>query len=200
MRLLAATALAGLAGSLFLPALAQDPTDDLDELPLLYGMRQADKARLEQEIVGAWLLTGFDSPREVIDQRDIQAFAVFHDGFLSLTIQARTFNPEFLGDDVQFWVQAGGHRYRISDFATLQTAAILGFHNANDRGELVFEPPSFPREYAITITDGAMTLERSDGTRFSFNRLKKSTFPNKAIDLLNLMNGSGGPREQPEDD
>ena len=200
MRLLAATALAGLAGSLFLPAFAQDPDDDLDPSTTLFGVQQEDKARLEEEIVGAWLLTGFDSPSELVDQEDIRGFAVFHDGFLSLTIQARTFNPEFLGDGVQYWVQGGGHRYRISDFGTLQTASILGFHNVNDDGVLVFEPASFPREYTITIADGALTLERSDGALLSFNRLQKSTFPNEAIDYLNLTSGSGGPRELPKDD
>ena len=127
----------------------------------------------------------FESAEEVIDQRDARGFANFQDGFMTLIFQGRQFEPSFLNrEPVQFAIQAGAYRFRISPQLTLQTATVRGYSNANEDGVLIFERSRQAREYTIELKEDELVLSHAQGHRFVFARLRATDFPPEAIEAL----------------
>jgi len=172
---------------------AQDPAqDEQDEpegpvLPGLTAFSAREARRLEQEIEGVWLLTSFEPRDRVVDPRDVRGYASFQDGFMTLLLQGRGLDPTaFIArSPTYFAVEAGLHRFRISPELTLQTAAVMGYTNANDEGVLAFDRSGATREYTISVEDGELTLTRSRSSRFTFRRLPGGAeFPIEAIQAI----------------
>lgn len=185
-----------LSGLLAFPAGAaffQDPDDGEDETPPREGTfarhRYDELQRLPKEIEGAWLLMRYQPPLGVFDQNNIQGFAIFHGGYLSLTIQAQTFNAEYFGLGHQAYVQGSAHRYRFNDQLELQTAAIMGFHNLNEDEAIEFEVPTAAREYVVALSDEELLLTHRDGALLVFQRLGETEFPEQAADYLDTVRG-----------
>ncbi len=185
-----------LSGLLALPAgaaLFQDPEDPpVEEAPTegtLARQRYDQRQQIEKDLEGAWLLTYYQPAVGVFDQNNVQGFAIFYGGYLSLTLQAQTFEAEFLGPGHQAYVQGSAHRYRISDQLELQTAAIMGFHNLNEDEEIMFEVPTGAREYRVSVDGEKLELTRVDGARFLFSRLGETEFPTEAADFLDTTRG-----------
>jgi hypothetical protein len=185
-------ALAPLALLLALPPARQDPpAQDETPKPGLTTFLERERVRIEKEIEGTWLLMTYQPPTALFNPENIRGVAMFRDGYLSVNIMAQTFVPEFLGDGVQLFVQGGAHRYRISEFAELQTAAIVAFQNLADEDELVVEPSDLPREYKVAIDPdgGTLSLTSSYGSRLTWSRLKPTAFPSESLDALNAVRG-----------
>lgn len=156
----------------------------------LPGLRQAENARIEEELVGTWTLLEYRSPREVIERRDFSGFASFQNGFFTFLLRLDVLDETFLGPKPQTIVQAGVHRYRIEDGLHLQTATVMGFSNETDDFELQGEPTSFPREFEVTLEDDRLSLRRWDGLTLVFARADATgTFPPKAAEALERNRG-----------
>ncbi len=174
------------------PATLQDPVEDEREeqeegLPPFTAFRESEARRLEQKIRGVWILTLFESAEAVIEQRDARGFANFQDGFMTLIFQGRWFQSSFLGRaPVQFAIQAGAYRYRISPQLTLQTATVMGYSNANEDRVLTFERSRQAREYTVELKEeeDELVLSHPLGHRFVFARLRATDFPPEAIEAL----------------
>lgn len=166
----------------------QDPdvvTEDEDgPAPLgVTAVRLPERQRLTKEIEGSWLLVNFQSGTEPVDPNSVSGFAQFQNGYSTMLFEAVEDNvqPPYVGG---VHVQGGAHRYKISDFLTLQLATIMGFDSFNKDSEVVLESTSFPREYQIKLQGDMLTLSRMDGTTFWFSRMAETEFPLEALDAL----------------
>jgi hypothetical protein len=187
-----------LALLLALPLLPQEPAPGGDPAPEEEAPRSGfdaffadERARIEKEIEGTWVLQEFQPADFLFDAENIRGVAMFRDGYLSLNIMAQTFVPEFLGDGGQLWVQGGAHRYRISEFLELQTAVVFAFQNLSDDEELVVEASGTPREYRVDIdAEGAtLTMTNTDGARLVWSRMAPTEFPVGSLDALEQLRG-----------
>jgi hypothetical protein len=161
----------------------QAPTPVQDK-PTQLEARQSEQSRLEQELIGGWILTTMKSPHFVIDPHDVRGFALFHGGLLSMNLQARQVLEDFFGPFPQYYVYAGAMRYRVSESLSLQCASIMAFSNANANRELVAEPGDAVRDYRLRLAAGALTLERADGVEFTFRKVAEGEFPHAALEKL----------------
>ncbi len=170
--------------ALILPSAGpQDPAGQ-EPVPIT-AFRQKERQRLEKELEGAWMLTSFETSEEYIDPRDIRGFASLHAGFMTLILQGREPVQSLLGGpDVEYTIQAGAYRYRVSENLTFQTASIMGYSNANPDGELEFDASGDAREYTLKLAGDELTLIREGGNRFVLSRLRSGAFPKTALDAL----------------
>lgn len=170
--------------ALVLPSAGPQEPAGQEPVPIT-AFRQRERQRLEKELEGAWMLTSFQTTQEYVDPRDVRGFADFHAGFMTLILQGREPDLSLLrGAVVNYTIQAGAYRYRVSENLTLQTATIMGYSNANALGELAFDASGDAREYTLRLADDELTLIREGGNQFVFSRLRSSAFPNTAIEAL----------------
>ncbi len=162
------------------------PQDSPRPEPLsLAAFRDAERARLEREIEGAWTLFSFASDLGEVDPRDVRGFATFHAGFMTLILQGREEVPRLLrGPGPEYTLQAGAFRYRLGENLALQTASVLGYSNANAAHALEFEAPNAVREYEVQLVRDELVLGRAPGVRFTFRRTPAGEFPSAAIEAL----------------
>lgn len=184
MRLLLATLLT--TSFAFLPGTLQDGGDepDTDKLPPFTRYRIERRAELEEKIESAWTLVEFRQVDVPVDQRNVQGFAMFQDGFMTITLMARRVVDGFLGAQTQYGVQGGAYRYRISEQLKLQVSTVHGFTNLNAENAMGLERVGNAREYRIDLKNDTLTLERVDGSRFIFRRTTAGEFPESAIEKL----------------
>ena len=191
---------------LFAPALiafplgslmVQDPVpetggDEEQEIPAFTGslgsIFSEERKHLEEGVVGAWTLQLYEDPNAFYNQSNIQGFAIFLDGFVSMSLTAQTYAPEFLSTSGQQYFQSGTHRYRISPLLELQTASIVAFDNMEAEKVVYYEAPGTAREYSLNIDEEGKTLKmtRRDGVALTWSRMLQTGFPEVAIDRLNL--------------
>jgi hypothetical protein len=150
----------------------QEPTEETPTGAPLTVYRAKERARLEKELPGNWILASFSTPGAVIDPRDVRGFATFCEGYLSLAVQARTIEEGFFGPYPEYWVYSGQHRYAIGDQLELEATCTMAFNNMNEDATLVAEPSGVMRTYRLELVDDDLTLERFDGAKFSFLRVK----------------------------
>lgn len=169
----------------------ETPPEEEEPRPGLTAHREEERARVEAALEGTWMLLRYDPPAAIFDPTNVQGVAVFQDGYLSLTVMAQTFQPEFFGDGVQLFVQGGAHRYRVNELGELQTAAIMSFHNFDDEELLQVEASGSPREYTLEIDETGTTLRmtKADGTALSWSRLGETEFPADAAEALDRVRG-----------
>ncbi|MEM7307093.1 MAG: hypothetical protein AAF682_10510 [Planctomycetota bacterium] len=150
-----------------------------------------ERERLTEEIEGVWMVSSYEPAGRIIDQSNFQGFAMFQDGYLTLISQARSFGAELLGDGLSLFVQGGAYRYRVDDFLSLQTAAIMGFSNFANEDQMQFEEPGFPGEYRVEINESSTTLAliKQDSTVIRMVRLTQTEFPDQAAQYLDLTRG-----------
>ena len=188
-------ALVPLAVLLSLPLLAQDPPGEQDGAdepqPGLASLHEQQRERVQKEIEGTWLLMEYRPANALFHPENIRGVAMFRDSYLSINIAAQTFDPEFLGDGRQLYIQGGAHRYRINEFGELQTAAIVAYQNLADEEEVVTEPAGYPREYQVDLSDdgGELTLISPGGGSLRFSRMEPTEFPVESLDALNAARG-----------
>ena len=149
---------------------------------------KTEQVRLEEGLEGVWRLMAYETPLGPQEMQNMEGYAFFQDGFHSLTVSARTYNDEFLGDGLQLYVQGGVYSYRIDENLRLQTAAMLGFHNTEDVDTITYESGNLPREYEVELgmDKGSLSLRRPDGTVLRFARMQRVDFPEDALRRLNL--------------
>jgi len=152
--------------------------------------RKNQRERIEEDLVGAWNLIRYDRHSKLVEQGNVRGFVMFQeDGFMTMTLQLRALEPDIFGNTLQFYIQSGAYRYRVSEQLRLQCATIMGYSNANERTQLRFEPASFPREYDVTVTKNELILRRFDGDTMTFHRMQENVFPQRAIDVLERTRG-----------
>jgi hypothetical protein len=190
-----------LPAALALPLLAglaltrtQDPAETPPAKPTAPGLAAfsaAERERIEKGLDGVWLLVRYDPPNALFDARNVQGVAMFHEGYLSLNVMAQTFQKEFLGPGIQLFVQGGAHRYQVSEFLRLQTAAIMSFHNFDDDETLEVEASGSPREYEIKLDEAGtgLALTKSDGAVLSWIKLGETEFPADSLEALDRVRG-----------
>lgn len=186
----AALALVPLAGlALGLTQDPETPPAGQEKPPGLGALVDSERERLEQELDGVWLLLRYDPANTLFDSSRVQGVLMIREGFLSLNLTVLQSKREFLGPGMQLFVQGGTHRYRIDEFAHLQTAAIMSFHNFEDSREVRIEPDGTPREYAVELDESGNTLKliKSDGSVLSWMRLTESEFPAESIEALSRI-------------
>ncbi len=173
-----------LAASAMLPAQEEKKPGGIS------GYRQSEKERLEQELVGAWILLEYRNPREVLERGHYSGFASFQSGYFNLMLRIDALSPSLLGPQPQTIVQAGVHQYRLTGDARLQTATVMGFSNDTPDFELQADPGGFPREFAVFLKDDALTLRRWDDLELVFRRADATgSFPKRSADVLDRYRG-----------
>ena len=83
--------------------------------------------------------------------------------------------PTFLG-------QAGVHRWRMVRGDILQTATMMGHSNLGP--EFEWEQPNTPREFRARLDGTQLVLERPDGSRLVWGRVRGFAFPDAAIEAI----------------
>ena len=177
----------GLASGAALGGGFQDPADEnpvLDNRAPLTAFTDAESARIEEEIQGAWILTGFATREGIADPEDYRGFAMFDDGFMSMSFQGQSLDPGIFTGPIAYSTQAGLHRFRISAQLTLQTAAVMGYISSDSNRSITFERSGQAREYNVRLIDGELVLSNVTGTRFTYRRVQSGAFPvNSAREL-----------------
>jgi hypothetical protein len=185
---------------LLLPAFAQDwgRAQEADPFRPAAMPSSAQQKSLEAALTGVWNLVDYNIVGRSLDEQELQGFAFFLDGFMSITLQAQAAEPArfFGGSDIGYYFQAGVHRFRVSEMLRLQTASILGFDNMNDDAELDFIGATSVREHQLTLQGNLLTLYNEDGSGLVFQKSHKAAFPVYAIE--HLRRNTGG--EPIEDD
>lgn len=200
------TRLAALAGIPLVFVLAlQDPAptpqeEEQEQEPLvpLSDFRRSERQRLEKEMQGTWVLTLYKGAYDVVEQSTVRGFLMFDRGLVAMNLQLIAQPHGFLGRGERYYVQAGLHRYRLTELLQLQLASVMAFTNANDDDELAADPASYPREYEITVAGNDLTLRRWDGEELTFRRMRGGEFPEEAIRRLDQARGSGQPVQEDE--
>lgn len=188
MRPASSAFLVGLAALGLLSAAPQDPVpqkgEDLDILAPFTAYREEEKARMEEEIQGAWRLNMLETPSERFDDRVIQGFALFYDGYMALVLQGEQQVEGFLTvDQREYRLQAGIYRFQFSNQLTLQTASVMGFSNA-DAFDLIFERLDEPREFLVDLNERELRLNHPNGHWLVFEHMDTSIFPEEALRAL----------------
>jgi hypothetical protein len=150
--------------------------------------------RFEREVQGAWILIEYDDPEE-LDLRDgVEGFAVFHDGFMSMTLQLRAFRSQLLGSREQLFVDSGAYRYRFAENGDLQTSSLMGFTNLNNDAQLL--PLSAEvDEYIAKLENGQLSLRNTDDVLMTFRHVEAGEFPRAAIRRLDERFGVFPPED-----
>ena len=167
-----------------LACLPQDPgsepdpegQDEASEAPPFVSYREREMARLEDDVQGAWILLSYETPRQLLDRRDVQGFATFKDGRLVLILQAVGEGDRLLGPELTYAIHAGVHHYRVSPQLALQTSAIMEQVVHPDDDPPLGEPATL-REYNLRVLNDELVLTHLDGTRMVFRRTRAGTFP-----------------------
>jgi hypothetical protein len=146
--------------------------------------RKTEKARVEKEIEGSWMLVEFQTEDRIVDTGDFRGFATINDGYMSIIFYGREEKVGLFGNSDDYIIQANAYRYRINDRVTLQLAGILGFTNATYDGDLEFDHADTAAQYDVTLVENSLTMTRGGLTSFVFRRLKKTDFPPAAIEAL----------------
>jgi hypothetical protein len=192
------TLLLGLLALCF-PAAPQDSGAERPAPRSLAAFRAEERQRLERELEGAWSLFTYTTDGGDVDPRDARGFATFHQGYMSLILQAREQVQRLLRlPGPEYTIQAAGFRYRVSEDLALQTASVLGFSNANADRELEFESTNAAREYELRLVRDELVLSRPNAT-FTFRRMPAGEFPASAIESLDRSRSGSVPPdpEQP---
>jgi len=155
-------------------------------------MAEDEAKRIDKALQGAWMLMEFTTLNDMVDQEAVQGFFVFHDGYLTVTLQAARATGGFFTEKREYMIQAGAYRYRVADAQLLQTTGMMGFTNAGNLNQLDFQSVLEPQEYQVTVTERDLTLQRTDHSVFRFTKLERQDFPESAVRRLDLMRGGGG--------
>lgn len=150
------------------------------EPPVQRYLRKEQK-RLEEEILGNWLLMDFKDPNSPLSNETYQGWACFSEGYLTMFLQCRASERGFFRQVERRNFQVGSHRYRISDALYLQTSSILGSTNFTDEERVEFEPSGFPREFKVEIGDSVLRLTNREFVTFEFRHLEESKFPLETV-------------------
>ena len=170
------------------PEDGETPEDEVgdelsEELINLLGNRQdAETWSLPeqwQDLLGTWQLMDFDHIEDVIEAENVGGYLHFDEGILTMLIHARNHEPGFLPE---YLGQAGIHRWRIVRDDILQTATMMGHSNMGDDFE--WEQPNTPREFRLRFVANQLDLERPDGSRLVFGRVRGLAFPDAAIQAI----------------
>ena len=153
----------------------------------LRAFREDESARIEKELQGAWILMDYAIPAMVIEQEDVRGFAMFHDGYMTLSLQAREDVPGLFRPKTNYTVQSGAYRYRIEDGRSLQTDGLVGFLSSEETSGFDFRRVLEPTEYEVQVAGGELKLTRIDHRTFTFRRLERSEFSPSAIEKLNRL-------------
>jgi len=152
-------------------------------------LREAESARIEQEIEGAWDLVDFSSLDGIFDNQSYRGFAIFKDGFLSLHMHGLVGGPSFLGLGPDDELLSEIYRYHVEAGQRLLLAGVMGFNNMNDAEALEAIGNDVAWEYAVHLDRGTLELRGYDGTRFTFRQVKGGEFPKRALEILRRTQG-----------
>lgn len=191
------TAPLALLAALPLLGLAALQDDDLPKPTGLAGHLQAEAERIEAELEGPWALLEYRDPTTTVERHQYAGYATFQDGVMTLLLRLDIPSRRLLGTREVTIVHAGAYHYRIVGGNRLQTATMMGFSNDNDDLELAAEPPTFPREYEVTVRDGELRMRRWDALELVFRKIGGGAFPERAADALER--GRGRPFVTPEE-
>ena len=183
------------ATAAFAAGAVQTGQEDQDTTPVprldpMTAFREEEAVRLDEDLEGAWMLVTYQNVDEQVPAEDFRGFALFHDGFLSLTLQGRYQEEAFFGGPRDaYLVQTMVYRYRLSEQLMLQLSGMMGFGNDNERREMRFEGANVVREYFVSIADDLLTIWHPDGRRFAFRSVTRGAFPKEAIEALQGIRG-----------
>jgi hypothetical protein len=186
---------AGLVPPLFLSLLRQEPPapgqdPSAGDNGLITNRGRAEAERLTREIEGSWMLLDFRDPNEEAFSEDsLDGFATFHEGFLTLVIEADALQRKIFRARDYLFVQAGAYRYRIDERGSLQTSSVMSFSNTTADGNLLPEPSGTVGEYILRIEEGDLELRTSRGTSMTFRRVKAGDFPESALRKIERQRG-----------
>ena len=163
----------------------EEPTTEIDDLLAPFtAYREEERTKNEALITGAWRLVSVETSTDRIDARSMRGFAMFYDGYVSLVLIGEQVVQGFLTiDQVETQVQAGIHRYQISDLETLQTASIMGFSNP-DVSSLIFDEADETREFLMELDEHELRLNHPDGHWLVFRKMGSGVFPVEALRAL----------------
>jgi len=205
MKLTGTLLLAGLASSSFFPAGLSGPQSQQEQerKPLEHPVTRfplEESERLTREVQGAWTLIAYQEPLDDDFGDDLNGFALFRDGFLSLHFEAQAFKRQILGYGTQLFVQSGVYRYQFDQRAFLQTSSVMSFSNTNDDGELAREKSGQVTEYMVLLEDDTLQLIKPGvGTKLTYRRVEGGEFPQSALRKLERQR-SGTPQWEEETD
>jgi len=180
----------------------QDPDKPRQKAPGLTSLVDEKRERLEKELDGVWMLVSFDPGEGFFDSRNVQGVLMISDGYLSLNVMAEQLARELFGPEVMLFLQGGAYRYRIDEFARMQTASIMSYHNFEDFREFVVEPSGTPREFMVDLDESGEMLKliKPDRSILSFVKLGETQFPEDALNTLNRAREEAEKEEKPDED
>ena len=152
--------------------------------PPFAAFAESERARIEEEMQGAWMLADLLIPEMVLPTEDARGFATIVDGFLTITIQLRLFNRGILRNRVDYFIQGEVYRYQLEDFNRLQLASVMGFNNTGETGQLEFVGAREFKQFDLTLNEGEMELRSLDGRRLTFTKVEAGEFPDEALKFL----------------
>ena len=155
----------------------------------LHTFRKSEKERMEELIVGTWLLVRYDRQGVIVEQSKVRGFVTFYGGYMSMSLELLALREVIFGANEQTYIQSAVNRYRFSETNFLQTATLMGFTNANRTARVRSAPENYPREYEVTVSEDELVLRRHDGDMLTFRRVEGGDFPQKAVDLLDRTRG-----------
>lgn len=155
----------------------------------LHSYRKTQREKMEEDLVGTWLLVRYDKSGVLVEQSKVRGFATFYEGFMSMSLELIAEREVVFGGNDQTYIQSAVNRYRITDTNYLQTSVLMGFTNANRFAAMRSAPQNYPSEYEITVNEAELTLRRHDGDMLTFRRTQAGDFPQKSIDLLDRTRG-----------
>ena len=146
-------------------------------------LREKEVARITDAIEGTWQLLRYDDPALAIAPDDVRGYAIFRDGYMSLTLQAQRQAHSVLGGPYVFPFQATIQQYRIEPEAMLLTSNLIGLGDFG--GSIDAEPPGTPHRFDVEVGDKGLVLKRRNGGRLIFQRMEpNAAFPKKAQDKI----------------
>lgn len=166
----------------------EETEDDLDSLPLMVRHQREERRKLETGLQGEWLLVHHEDPLDRAEDRRVQGWATFRNGYMTLLLQGSVIEPGFFATNEALYFDTGAYRYRIDERLRLQTVSILGCDNTVD-GEIQFSPPSTPDEYVLHLDRDELRLITESQKEMTFRRMTETEFPLEAIRALDALRG-----------
>jgi hypothetical protein len=142
---------------------------------------EAEGERLARELEGSWMLLDYTDPLVSPDAGSASGFAAFHSGFLTWMLAIDSATQSLLGLSEFLILESAAYRYRVDDQASLQLAAVMGFSNNTESGDVERDPSGIAFEYFARIEDGVLELRDPDGVVLTFRKVEAGDFPDSAI-------------------
>ena len=144
------------------------PQDGPDTRPSVHRTAKTTSDKLTAEMQGAWRLTDFKSAVVRQEGRVSTGYALVNGNYIAIEVHVGWTDQDRQVQDRNFL--AGMHRFDFDEASHMLMTSMIS-SSINLQGQLEFEPPGKARPYDVTYAGNRLTLARTDGQLFEFERL-----------------------------